>query len=95
MRQRTAIHLTSEEEQTLRQWTRAGTGEHRMVERAKVILLADQGKSNLEIAGHLKTRPARVSKWRKRFGERGLAGLRDADRKAARRTMTRQPKNGC
>jgi len=51
-----------------------------MVERAKVILLADRGKSNLEIAGHLKTRPARVSKWRKRFGERGLAGLRDADR---------------
>src|SRR5271170_7029719 len=81
MRQRRAIHLTSEEEQTLRQWARAGTSEHRMVERAKVILLADQGKSNLEIAGHLKTRPARVSKWRKRFGERRLDGLRDADRK--------------
>ena len=44
MRQRTAIHLTSEEEQTLRQWVRAGTSEHRMVERAKVILLADRGK---------------------------------------------------
>ena len=81
MRQRTAIHLTSEEEQTLRQWARAGTSEHRMVERAKVILLADQGKSNLEIAAHLKTRPARVSKWRQRFSERRIEGLRDADRK--------------
>jgi len=29
----------------------------------------------------LKTRPARVSKWRQRFGGRRLAGLRDADRK--------------
>jgi transposase len=51
------------------------------VERAKVILLAHQGKSNLEIADQLKTRPARVSKWRQRFGARRLDGLRDADRK--------------
>jgi transposase len=75
-----AICLTPEEEQTLRQWARAGTSEHRMVERAKVILLANQGKSNLEIAAHLKTRPARVSKWRQRFGERRLDGLQDAYR---------------
>jgi len=81
MGQRTVICLTSEEEQTLRQWARAGTSEHRMVERAKVTLLAHQGKSNLEIAEHLKTRPARVSKWRQRFGARRLDGLRDADRK--------------
>ena len=80
MPQRMAICLTPEEEQTLRQWARAGTTEHRMVERAKVILLAHQEKSNLEIAAHLKTRPARVSKWRQRFGERRLDGLQDADR---------------
>src|ERR1700722_14944366 len=81
MSQRTTISLTSEEERTLRQWTRAGTGEHRMVERAKVILLVNQGKSNLEIADQLGTRPARVSKWRQRFGARRLDGLRDAGRK--------------
>lgn len=52
-----------------------------MVERAKVILLAHQGKSNREIARHLKTRPARVSKWRRRFGQVRLSGLRDADRR--------------
>ena len=45
-----------------------------------MILLARPGKSNLEIAAHLKTRPARVSKWRQRFGQRRLDGLRDADR---------------
>ena len=65
MGQWTTICLTGEEEQVLRQWARAGTSEHRMVERAKVILLAHQGKSNLEIAEHLNTRPARVSKWLK------------------------------
>ena len=61
MSQRVSISLTSEEEQTLRQWTRAGTTQHRMVERAKVILLVHEGKSNLEIARRLKTRPARMT----------------------------------
>ena len=49
MGQRTVIRLTSEEEQTLRQWARAGTSEHRMVERAKVILLAHCGFRGLKI----------------------------------------------
>jgi len=80
MSERATISLTSEEEQTLRQWARASRSEHRTVERAKVILLAHQGKSNLEIAQLLKTRPARVSKWRRRFAMRRLDGLRDADR---------------
>ena len=80
MGHRVAICLNVEEEQILRQWARAGTSEHRMVERAKVILLAHQGKSNLEIAAHLKTRPARVSKWRQRFAQHRLEGLGDSSR---------------
>jgi transposase len=75
------VSLTGEEEQILREWTRAGTSEHRLVERAKVILLLHQGVANLEIARQLNTRPARVSKWRQRFAKRRLDGLRDADRK--------------
>jgi transposase len=81
MSQQVVVSLTAEEEQTLRQWARAGTSEHRLVERAKVILLLNQGKANLEIARQLETRPARVSKWRQRFGKHRLDGLRDADRK--------------
>src|ERR1017187_7532961 len=81
MGQRAAISLTSEEESTLRQWARAGTSEHRLVERAKVILLLNQGKGNAEIASELKTRPARVSKWRQRFARKRLDGLKDAGRK--------------
>jgi transposase len=75
------VSLTGEEEQILREWTRAGTSEHRLVERAKVILLLHQGVANLEIARQLNTRPARVSKWRQRFAKHRLDGLRDADRK--------------
>ena len=81
MSQRAKITLTPEEEQTLRRWARTGTSEHRMVERAKVILLAGQGKSNLEIAAELDTRTARVSKWRQRFARLRLDGLSDRERR--------------
>jgi transposase len=81
MSHQAVVSLTSEEEQVLRLWARAGTSEQRLVERAKVILLLNQGVANAEIARQLKTRPARVSKWRRRFAEHRLDGLRDADRK--------------
>ena len=81
MSQHAVVSVTVEEEQILQQWAKAGTNEHRLVERAKVILLLNQGKDNLEIARQLNTRPARVSKWRQRFAKHRLDGLRDADRK--------------
>jgi transposase len=81
MSQQAVVSLTAEEEQILQQWARAGTSELRLVERAKVILLLNQGVANVEIARRLKTRPARVSKWRRRFAEQRLEGLKDADRK--------------
>src|SRR4051794_32380785 len=81
MSQQAVVSLTAEEEQTLRQWARAGTSEHRLVERAKVILLLNEGKANLEVARQLKTRPGRISKWRQRFAKSRLDGLKDADRK--------------
>jgi transposase len=76
----TAIYLTDEEDRTLRQYLRAGTTEQRLAERARVILLASQGKTTEEIAEALHTRTARVSKWRRRFAKHRLAGLGDAFR---------------
>ena len=76
----TAIRLTEDEEKALRQHLRSGTTEQRVVERARVILLASQGKSTEDIAETLHTRPARVSKWRQRFAKLRLLGLGDAFR---------------
>ena len=42
--------------------------------------LGQPGKRHLEIARELKTRPARVSKWRQRFSRLRLDGLLDAGR---------------
>ena len=76
----TPIELTEEERQTLSQSTSAGTTEHRLVERARIILLAAEGRSTRDIAGQLRTRTARVSKWRTRFAKERLGGLSDAAR---------------
>jgi len=76
----TAVLLRPEEEKALQQWVRAGTSEQRMAERARAILLASQGQSNRQIARALKTRSARISKWRTRFGRHRLEGLADGFR---------------
>jgi transposase len=81
MRRQTAtIRLTDEEVRTLQGWIRQGKTEHRLVERARILLLAHEGRTNKQIADQLHTRTARVSKWRQRFGAHGLAGLSDAAR---------------
>lgn len=81
MRRRPAvIRLTDEESAQLREWARSGKTENRLVERARIILLASEGRTNEQIAEELKTRTARVSKWRQRFGEDRLQGLGDAAR---------------
>jgi len=66
------IVLTDQEREVLSQWARSGAGEHRFIERARVVLLADEGASTREIARRLHTRPARVSKWRQRFARQRL-----------------------
>ena len=80
----TPIVLSEAEQETLRSWLRAGTSEQRIVERARMILAAADGRGTNEIARELATRPARVSKWRTRFARGRLVGLVDAPRPGAR-----------
>ncbi len=84
-RQATPIVLTPEEETTLQRWARAGSTERRYGERARIVLRAGQGQGTRAIALALRTRPARVAKWRTRFARARLGGLRDAPRPGARR----------
>jgi ATP-binding cassette, subfamily B, bacterial MsbA len=59
--------------------------QQRMVERARVILLASNGLSGKEIALKMQTREARVSKWLRRFAQERIAGLNDSERSAEKR----------
>ena len=62
---------------------RSTTTEQRLVLRARVILAAAKGQETEVIASALEVRKATVSKWRMRFAELGLVGLRDAPRPGA------------
>jgi len=72
-----SIELTSEQRSDVQALSRQPKAQARFVERARIILLADEGLSNAQIAQRLSTRPARVSKWRTRFGAEGMDGLWD------------------
>lgn len=74
------VILNNEEKDILLSWLRSGKTEQRLVDRAQIILAASEGKTNIEIAKDLKTRPARISKWRTRFVKDRLVGLTDAPR---------------
>jgi transposase len=76
-RQATPIKLSEDEQQQLTKMSRLPKAQARYVERAQIILRAAAGATNLEIARQLRTRPARVSKWRVRFEREGLSGLHD------------------
>src|SRR5512139_876495 len=74
------IKLTEDQKAQLEKLTRSHSAERRLVERASIILACAAGKQNLEIAAEHKMSVPRVSKWRRRFAEQGLAGLEDGQR---------------
>jgi len=59
---------------------RAPTTEQRDVFRARIVLLAAEGRSTRSIAQAVGTMPRTVSNWRGRFAREGLAGLVDRPR---------------
>ena len=74
------IELSAADRAALEQRARAYTAPHHQVVRAKIVLLANDGWENTKIAARLDIAAQLVSKWRKRFFEEGLDGLKDRPR---------------
>ena len=73
--------LSSEQREALEQRSRTRSLPARVVERARIILLAAAGQPNKEIAAQLRMTDHKVARWRERFLKLGLAGLeKDAPR---------------
>lgn len=70
-----ALQMTQEQRKTLETWVRAKTSPQRTVLRARICLLAAEGRSNNAIAQELKTSRPTVLQWRARFAKRGPSGL--------------------
>jgi transposase len=81
MRVAPTVQLSNEQRQTVEQWARGRSLPARQVERARIILLAAEGKQDLEIAAELRITNQQAARWRKRFLQAGLAALeKDAPR---------------
>src|SRR6266481_4432272 len=74
------VRLKPEERAVLEARLRAPTTEQRQAFRARIVLLAAEGRSTRSIARELGTMPRTVSCWRIRFAAQGLVGLEDKRR---------------
>src|SRR5438309_484612 len=81
MRIAPAITLSADQRAALEQRARSRSLPARVVERARIVLLAAEGRQDKEVAAAMKITPKKVSRWRRRFLAVGMAGLeRDASR---------------
>src|SRR5215468_2698869 len=101
------VVLDASQQETLKQWSGSRSLPARQVERAKLVLLAAAGQTDLEIAAALRISNQKAARWRKRFLSLGLNGLtKDAPRpgrkpaiaarlkaEVVRRTMQTKPSN--
>lgn len=76
----TRIELTGAEQQELVRLSRKRTGAQGLAFRARIVLKAAEGTTNLRIAEQLETTRMTVAKWRNRFAELRLDGLLDEPR---------------
>src|SRR6201997_2623963 len=89
MRTAPLIELSSEQRTALQRLARQRTAPARVVERARVVLLAAEGLENKQIARRMGITPEKAARWRKRFLAGGIAALqKDAPRPGRTRTIT-------
>jgi transposase len=79
--------LTDEQRATLEGWVRRRTSAQALALRARIVLLSAQGMPNEAVARELRVTGQTVGKWRRRFLERGPAGLLDEPRAGAPRSV--------
>ena len=88
MRVAAATALEDGERVILRRWSRGRSTAVRLMERARMVLMAAEGMTNQDIAKALGTDSHTVARWRGRFAQQGLSGLKkDAPRSGRKPTL--------
>jgi DNA-binding CsgD family transcriptional regulator len=77
------LRISGVEERELRRRAARYTRAYREVIRAKIVLLAAEGLTDVEIAAQLDCTARMLAKWRRRFAEEGVAGLDERPRPGA------------
>jgi len=84
------IDLSDEERKTLLQWSRGRSTPSRLVQRAKIVLLAAEGQENKQIATTLGVMERTVGRWCTRCCDHGLAALEKDLPRGGRHATQRQ-----
>ncbi|MGQ0613352.1 MAG: IS630 family transposase [Planctomycetaceae bacterium] len=91
MRVAPQIGLTQDERQELTKWSRGRSTQVRRAQRAKIVLLAAEGRENRDIAAELGATRRTVGRWRTRFAKSRIAGI-EKDLSRGGRTPTKRRK---
>jgi len=71
------IEIAPEDRPVLERWAGARAAERRLVDRARIVLLAGEGRPAAEIAERVGCGLETAKRWRRRYERQGLDGLRD------------------
>src|SRR6266700_1704829 len=74
------VRLSRKDRKVLEACCRSPTTLQRDLKRARIVLLAADGRSTRSIAKEVGVQPRIVSRWRHRYADRGLGGLQDKPR---------------
>ena len=72
-----AVELPAEDRVELMRWTRTPSLRAGLVQRARIVLLADEGLGTNEIVARVGVSKPTVIAWKKRYAAEGIAGLDD------------------
>jgi transposase len=75
MRIAPSVTVTTEQRSILESWARGHSTPVRLMQRARIVLLAASGRENKDIAVQIDATPLLVGRWRKRFVQLGLPGI--------------------
>jgi transposase len=81
------VGLREGDREQLERWVRSSTIPAGLAQRARIVLLAADGVSNVEIAERLGVSKPTVTSWRDRYRDGGIAALDDRPRSGRPRTL--------
>src|ERR1700748_3968047 len=86
------VKLSEADRNQLGQWIRAQFTPQQVVLRSRILLMAGEGKKDLEIANELEVNRHTPALWRKRFQTQGLEGIWETQSGRGRKPLYDQEK---
>src|SRR3984893_6481989 len=88
---RLPLVLTDAERRTLQGWASRRKTAQGLAQRARIVLMCADGKTNVAVAAELGITRETAGKWRNRFIRQRFAGLSDEPRPGVPRSLTAPP----